>query len=234
MSVCTIIPARGGSRGVPGKNIRPFEGKPLITHSITHALAASGVDHVFVSTDDKLISETALAAGAKVIRRPPELAGDTASSESALEHAINEIANMGIRARIIVFLQATSPLRPPGAIDNALNLFTKGGYDSLLSISPTHKFFWRVEGDEAIAEYDLNNRPRRQDIKPHQCKYVENGSLYIFTVEHFKKTGNRLGGRIGWVIFDEEYSLEIDSENDFYILEKFASTLRCKHHDKSV
>ena len=112
-----------------------------------------------------------------------------------------------------------STLRPEGALQAALKKFAAGNYDSLLSISPTHRFFWNVTGDTAVAEYDYTNRPRRQDITPENARFVENGSLYIFTREHFEAHGNRLGGRIGYVVFPEEYSGEIDSAADFSMLE---------------
>ena len=111
-------------------------------------------------------------------------------------------------------------------LDNALNHFQKGGYDSLLSICPTHRFFWRVKGDNtAYAEYDYLNRPRRQDLNRENKRYVENGSIYIFSREHFEKTGNRLGGKIGFVEWREEYSIEIDTLLDFIIAEQIYNNL---------
>ncbi len=226
MSVVAIIPARGGSKGVKGKNIRPFAGKPLVVHSIEQALNVPRIDRVVVTTDNDQIAEIAKAAGAEIIKRPVEISGDTATSESAIAHAIDHMAVTGTDPQTIVFLQATSPIRPVNAIAEALNTFAQGQYDSLLSISPTHRFFWKIRGDEAVAEYDYVNRPRRQDITPENCRYVENGSLYIFSADHFRNTSNRLGGRIGYVIFDQEYSYEIDTETDFEILEKIAEKIR--------
>jgi len=217
--VVAIIPARGGSKGLPGKNIRTFAGKPLITHTIEHALEADSVDAVYVSTDDADIAKVACGAGAIVIDRPADLAGDTATTESAVEHALGVIEPV---PSIIVLLQATSPLRPEGAVAGALERFKAGGFDSLLSISPSHRFFWKVEGDEAVAEYDFANRPRRQDITPEDARFVENGSLYVFTREHFEDSGNRLGGKIGYVVFPEEFASEIDTAADFTALEALA------------
>lgn len=225
MSIFCIIPARGGSKGVPHKNILPFLGRPLISHSIEYALKAEQVDAVFVSTDDKEIGSVSVENGATVIPRPAELAGDTATTESAIEHAVGWWDEQGLKPEIIVLLQATSPLRPEGSLDQSLTAFRSGNYDSLLSISPTHRFFWSVDGVEAHAEYDYMNRPRRQDMKAADIKHVENGSVYIFTLDHFKKTGNRLGGKIGYTVFPEEYSPEIDSHSDFTLLEKNAGKL---------
>lgn len=222
MKTVAFIPARGGSKGVPGKNIKNFAGEPLIVHSIRHALNTEDIDDVFVSTDDKKIADISSAAGAKIIMRPAEISGDTATSESAIEHGISEIEKIYKDLSTIVFLQATSPLRPQNGLSEALKRFEEGNCDTLLSISPTHRFFWKISGDEAQAQYDYINRPRRQDMTKEDIKYVENGSVYIFSKKHFQRVGNRLGGKMGYVIFDEEYSYEIDSQTDFEILEKIA------------
>ena len=225
MDIFCIIPARGGSKGVPKKNIRPFLGRPLITHSIDYARQASQVSAVFVSTDDAEISQIARTAGAEIIPRPAELSGDTATTESAITHACQWWQEQGRNPDIIVLLQATSPLRPAGSLDRALRHFLDHQFDSLLSISPTHRFFWRIKGEEAHAEYDFIQRPRRQDMTREDIRYVENGSIYIFTRKHFEHIGNRLGGKIGYTIFPEAYSPEIDSLNDFLLLENLAGTL---------
>ena len=218
-----IIPARGGSKGLANKNIRKFGGKPLLVHSIDYALNSNLVDAVFVSTEDKKIMETAKKAGANIINRPADLASDTATTESAIEHFIGSCKE---KPDTIVLLQATSPLRPEGSLDEALSHFEEEKFDSLLSICPTHRFFWRVKEDKTtFAEYDYRNRPRRQDLKPIDMRFMENGSLYIFTREHFENTGNRLGGKIGFVEWPEQYSLEIDTALDFQLSELIYSSL---------
>ena len=215
--IIAFIPARGGSRGIPNKNIKEFAGKPLILHSIEYALASKLVNEVIVSTDDSKISKISKDAGASDIKRPPELCTDTATTESAIEHYLH---SSKIKPDIIILLQVTSPLRPKSSLDEALRHYQKGEYDSLLSICPTHRFFWRVKGDNtAYAEYDYLNRPRRQDLNRENMRYVENGSIYIFSREHFEKTGNRLGGKIGYVEWPEDCSIEIDTIIDFNILE---------------
>ena len=216
--ITAFIPARGGSRGIPNKNIKEFADKPLIVHSIEYSLDSKAVDEVVVSTDDRKISKIAQAAGAKVIIRPPDLSPNTATTESAINHFINSSKE---KPDIIVLLQATSPLRPKDSLDNALNHFQKGGYDALLSISPTHRFFWRLKDDDTVyPEYDYLNRPRRQDIIRENMRFIENGSIYIFSCEHFEKIGNRLGGEIGYVKWPEEFSVEIDSLLDFKFAEQ--------------
>tara|TARA_B100000519_G_scaffold198708_1_gene208655 strand:- start:499 stop:1194 length:696 start_codon:yes stop_codon:yes gene_type:complete len=216
INIIAIIPARGGSKGIPGKNIKNFEGKPLISHSIEYAQESTLITEIYVSTDDEQIAHISKTAGAKIIKRPPELATDTASTESAIGHALNNIDNL---PDIIVLLQPTSPLRPKKSLDMAINKFINGQYDSLLSLSPSNNFFWKINSEEISAEYDFLHRKRRQDVQDSEKKYFENGSVYIFSREHFESTNNRLGGRIGHVVFPEEYGYEIDVPKDLIILE---------------
>ena len=222
INIIAIIPARGGSKGIPGKNIKNFEGKPLISHSIEYAKDSKLINEIYVTTDDEQIAHISKTAGAKIIIRPAELATDTSTTESAIKHALN---NIDKSPDIIVLLQPTSPLRPKKSLDTAINKLINGNYDSLLSLSPSNSFFWSLNSDKATAEYDYSNRKRRQDIAPDEKKYFENGSIYIFTKEHFESTNNRLGGKIGYVIFPEEYGYEIDVPKDLIILEQLSREL---------
>ncbi|ERP39177.1 cytidylyltransferase domain-containing protein [Chitinivibrio alkaliphilus] len=226
MNTIALIPARGGSKGVPRKNIRPFCGVPLIVHSIKAAQESHHICSVWVSTDDAAIAKVARDAGASVIHRPERLAGDTATTESAVEHALAYLQERGVGVDRVVLLQATSPLRPPACLDAALEQFHQNGYDSLVSLSPTHRFFWTTEDDRAVAQYDYTRRPRRQDMKEEDLSYVENGSFYIFTQALFEEKKNRLGGTIGYYCMGEEYSYEIDTEADFLFLESLAKEER--------
>ncbi|NQV14044.1 acylneuraminate cytidylyltransferase family protein [bacterium] len=225
MKIFCIIPARGGSKGVPRKNLKSFLGKPLLAHSIEYSASSKQVSRTFVTTDDSEIASVSIQSGAEVIERPAGISGDSATTESALAHAFEWWAERDLKPDIVVLLQATSPLRPVRSLDKALSHFVENRFDSLLSISPTHRFFWSLEGIQAKAEYDFLNRPRRQEIDSNDLRYIENGSLYIFTSAHFKNTGNRLGGSIGYTIFPGEYSLEIDTEMDFQLLENMAAKL---------
>ena len=217
--VC-IIPARGGSKGIPGKNIIPFAGKPLIAHTINFATSESLVDEVYVSTDDKDIAKISQRYKAKIIERPGNISGDNATTEETITHFLDFLKQHENSPDIIILLQATSPFRPKNSLHEALSHFIKSKFDSLLTISPTHRFFWKTEEENAIAEYDFLNRPMRQNMNPGDIRYVENGSFYIFTRQHFEVSGNRLGGKIGYHILPEKYSLEIDSKLDLDILER--------------
>ena len=127
---------------------------------------------------------------------------------------------------IVILLQATSPLRPKGSLNKSIKKMTSEKYDSLLSLSPTHRFSWKINGDEAIPKYDFKNRPRRQDIPESEQAYIENGSIYIFTYENFIKHNNRLGGKIGYVVFEEEFSFEIDTPADLIVIDSIAKTIK--------
>ena len=225
-----IIPARGGSKGIPGKNLRELAGKPLIAWSILAARAAERVDQVVVSTDDDAIAETARAYGADVpFVRPAELATDTAPTEPVMAHALDWYAAAGEQFDTVVLLQPTSPLRRAGTIDAALTRFEAEGADSLLGVVESHHFFWqRGTSGEATARYDFRNRPRRQDIAPADRNYRETGSLYISRSQAFRESGNRLSGKIIMFEMAEEESWELDSEADFRILEAlFAWSQKC-------
>ncbi len=217
--IIAVIPARGGSKGIPRKNLKSLNDKPLISYSILDAKESELVDQTFVSTDNLEIAEIAQKYGAKIIMRPLELAHDTASSESALLHALAEIENKGIAPELIVFLQCTSPIRTSQDIDQAIIQFRSENADSLLSVSPSHHFLW--ENIDRIAKpinYDYHFRPRRQEMKP---QYVENGSIYIFKPWVLKEFNNRLGGKISLFLMKEEASIDIDSLIDFKIAEFF-------------
>ncbi len=213
--VVAIIPARGGSKGIPRKNIVELSGKPLVAHTIEYALKSRAIDEIFVSTDDMEIASISEEYGTQVIDRPSSISGDRATTESAIAHALESIKE---NPDIVVLLQPTSPLRPEGSLDQAIKKFIDGSYDSLLSISPTHRFMWSISNDIATPGYDYLNRKRRQDILLDDTQFIENGSLYVFTRSHFNLSSNRLGGKIGYIVFDEKYSYEIDSSYDLELI----------------
>ena len=216
-TVVTIIPARGGSKGLPNKNILHLFGKPLISHSILAAQSSQLVDHTYVTTDDSEIAAISLSYGAEIIHRPAELASDTASSESALLHALTTLEASGIFPDLVVFLQCTSPLRSRIDIDCAIQQLREENADSLLSVSLSHRFLWHeVDGTAESINYDYRHRKRRQDMNP---QYVENGSIYIFKPWVLKELGNRLGGKISLFPMSAAAAHEIDSPLDFEIAE---------------
>jgi len=208
--VYAIIPARGGSKRLPRKNITPLAGKPLIAHSIEQALGCPFVKSVFVSTDDKEIAEVSRLFGAEVVDRPAELALDTSPSEPAVLHAMESILGPGMDA-IVLFMQCTSPVRAKDDLGRAIESFVQKGADSLLSVSPCHVYLWRdsAEGPVSI-NYDYKNRRRRQDMEP---EYNENGSFYLFKPWVIRQFNNRLGGKIALHVMAD--CVDIDSLEDF-------------------
>jgi len=222
--VVVVIPARGGSKGVSRKNVRLLMEKPLIVHSILDAKEAESVDRVYVSTDDLEIVEVATQYESDIIHRPPILAGDTASSESALLHALTEIESISGAPELVVFLQCTSPLRSGADIDRAIAQLRAENADSLLSVTPNHRFLWeQVDGVAKSINYNYQNRQRRQDLNP---QFMENGSIYIFKPWVLKKLGNRLGGKVSLYVMNEEQSWEIDSLADLEYVEFLMSKLK--------
>ena len=220
-----VIPARGGSKGIPKKNMRSIGGKPLITWSIEHALQASCVDRVIVTTDSEEIAELAEAAGAEVpFIRPTDISTDVATTESAISHALDWLkVNQDYVPKDVILLQPTSPFRESGAVDRAYDSYKKGGFDSMLSVAEFWHFLWK-DGQSAQAMYDYKNRPRRQDIPTTDVKFKENGSIYLFGTEGFLRNNNRLFGCIGLFCMSELESFEIDTEVDWAIVEAILST----------
>jgi YrbI family 3-deoxy-D-manno-octulosonate 8-phosphate phosphatase len=210
-----IVPARGGSKRIGRKNLLPLAGEPLVVHTVRHALAAEEVDEVIVSTEDDEIAAVAAAAGATVIARPPELAGDRATSESALVHVLD--ARDGPDPELVVFLQATSPVRRPEDIDAAVRQLRASGADSLLSACRDHGFIWAESPEGARpVNYDPHERPREQDMPP---QYRENGSIYVFRTPVLRDGGARLGGRIEIYEMDEWSSIQVDEPEDVELAE---------------
>lgn len=229
-----IIPARSGSKGIKKKNLIDFCGKPLLAWSIEQALNSRHVSNVYVSTDGSDIAETAVKYGAIVINRPEEISGDTASSESALLHAVAEIEKTEEFDNVI-FLQATSPLREKTDIDNAYEIFMQEEYDSLFSMAVMDDYtLWsgRPGLEMRSISFDYHNRGRRQDREP---VYLENGSIYIFKKDLLRKNNNRMGGKIGMYEMPFAHSFEIDSESEIEICEFYMKKmLEEKNHEKSI
>jgi YrbI family 3-deoxy-D-manno-octulosonate 8-phosphate phosphatase len=216
-----VIPARGGSKGIPRKNVRPICGKPLLGWTIEAARAARQVDRIVVSTDDPEIAAVARRFGADVIDRPAEISGDTASSESALLHALDHLRDTkGYEPDLVVFLQATSPLRRPGDVQAAIETLEQERADSLFSACTAHGFVWRLhEGRLRSLTYDYRSRPRRQEIGE---DLVENGSIYVFRPSVLRETNNRLGGKVAVYRMDPLDSFQIDEPGDFERMEQLA------------
>jgi len=216
-SIAAIIPARGGSKGLPRKNIRVCAGKPLIAWTIDSAKKARMVDRVLVSTDDKEISAISKECGAEVIVRPSELARDNSTSEEALAHALHYLDAEAERLEAIVFLQATSPVRADDDIDRAVDLFRAAGADSLLSVTLSHSYLWEEkDGIGWPLSCEPHGRLLRQEMRP---QYAANGSIFIFEPSVLARYGSRFGQKTVLYKMPEETSIDIDTELDFLLAE---------------
>ena len=168
-----IIPARGGSKRLPNKNILLLDGIPLIAHSILYAKENSSIiDEVYISTDDEKIKEIATKFGAKVIDRPKAISGDLEPTISALQHAINAI---GLDIENIVLLQPTNPLRPKTLLKDCFEIYQDLNCDSLFTVTQNHQKLGKIINNKYVAfNYEIGQRS--QDLEP---LYYENGLLYI-------------------------------------------------------
>ncbi len=222
--VVAVIPARGGSKGVPAKNLATVGGEPLVTRAVRACLDAELVTDVVVSTDDFGISAAARAAGAQVVERPAEIAGDTATSEAAVLHAVDtHESRSGRAADVVLLVQCTSPFITRGDIDAVAGAVVEGGADSALTVAPFHGFIWRDGADAPGAgedggtgggvgvNHDKAFRPRRQD-RPQDL--LETGAAYAMDAAGFRKSGHRFFGRTEPVRTDPARVLEVDDPHD--------------------
>jgi N-acylneuraminate cytidylyltransferase len=213
MNVVAIVLARGGSKGIPKKNIIDFCGKPLMAWTIQNCIQG-GATSVWVSSDSDEILEVGKSYGAHSIKRPEDIAGDFATSESAWLHAIDRIeAQTSETIDWVLAPQVTSPLRESKDIKLGLEKAATDQYDSFFSCSMAEDlFFWeKKNGELDSVNYDWRNRKRLQDIPE---KYIENGSFYIFKPDVLRNQNNRFGSRIGVVEMEFWKMFEIDSPDD--------------------
>ncbi|MBV1870766.1 MAG: acylneuraminate cytidylyltransferase family protein [Gammaproteobacteria bacterium] len=221
MTVIALIPARGGSKGLPGKNIYPVAGKPLISYSIAAGKYAEGVDEVWVSTDDRAISEVSLKEGSQVCMRPAELAGDLSTSAQAIVHFIE--TNKLKADDVIVFLQPTSPLRGSEDVNQALATFLEGDAKLLLSVvepehTPLKAFILNDDG------YLVGAFSSQAPFMPRQqlpMAYMPNGAIYIFRVGIFMDEKDFPREKISPWPMSAEKSIDIDTIHDIEKIELF-------------
>jgi YrbI family 3-deoxy-D-manno-octulosonate 8-phosphate phosphatase len=212
--VLVVIPARGGSKGIPFKNLKPVAGRSLVARAVEAARNAARVTDVVVSTDSPDIRFEAERFGARVIERPAELSGDTATSESAVLHAL---ANTGTRPAVTVLMQCTSPFIDSADLDAAIASVLDGGADVAFSVAENHNFLWARDAGGAVTAvgHSADFRPRRQDREP---QYRETGAFYAMRTEGFLARGHRFFGRLEFQVVPAEHAIEIDSIEDLEIV----------------
>ncbi|MGW0941923.1 cytidylyltransferase domain-containing protein [Streptomyces sp. NPDC002623] len=214
--VLAVIPARGGSKGVPAKNLASVGGIPLVARAIRECLAARLVTDVVVSTDDQAIAVAARQAGAEVVLRPAAIAGDTATSEAAVAHALDvHEALHGASVDVVLLVQCTSPFLVREDVDGVAAAVVENGADTAVTVAPFHGFVWRdadqqSEGGTGV-NHDKSYRPRRQD-RPQD--YLETGAAYAMRTKGFREHGHRFFGRTELVRTDPARVLEIDDPHD--------------------
>ena len=221
MWTVAIIPARGGSKGIPEKNLKSFLEIPLVAHSIRAAMAAETISDVIVSSDDDRILAVAAEYGAEPVRRPADISGDTASSEAALLHAI-ETVDCCRCADLIVFLQCTSPLTTGVEIDLVVQKLIEAEADTAFSVVESHAFLWRISDDGmgVGVNHDTSRpRQRRQDRTP---EYRETGAIYALRKKTFVEARQRFHGRSVPVPLRNAIEIELDTQTDWKALEAIA------------
>lgn len=213
--IIAFIPVRGGSKSIPLKNIKLFCGKPLVYWNLAALQDTILVNEVIVATDseeiEKVVTDFHLCK-VKIYRRSTENASDTASTESVM---LEYITSHGVSPDdTFMLVQATSPLTETKHFEEALSIYQKGEFESMLTCVRNYRFYWNKDGTSK--NYDFRNRPRRQDF---DGELMENGALYINSVQNIVKSGNRLSGKIGIYEMPEHTGLEIDEPDDWRILE---------------
>ena len=219
-TIATIC-ARGGSKGLPGKNVLPFAGKPLIAHTIAHALACPRIDGVFVSTDDDEIADVAQAHGAQVpYRRPAALATDEAAKIPAIEHLVRHLEARGDTIDVVVDLQPTSPLRTAADIEGALALAAQAPL--VVSVTePSHNPYYslvEVQADGTLALSKSTGAARRQDVP---AAWGLNGSIYVWQRAALRQAAERGFWTVAMrpFVMPRARSIDIDDALDFAMAE---------------
>ncbi|MFI2375217.1 cytidylyltransferase domain-containing protein [Streptomyces sp. NPDC018964] len=218
--VLAVIPARGGSKGVPAKNLAPVGGVPLVARAVRECRATRYVTDVVVSTDDQAIAAAARQAGAEVVLRPAAIAGDTATSEAAVLHAMDtHEALHGAPVDVVLLVQCTSPFLVREDVDAVAGAVVDQGADTAVTVAPFHGFVWRdgADGTDGAAagghgvNHDKSFRPRRQD-RPQD--FLETGAAYAMDAAGFREHQHRFFGRTELVRTDPARVLEIDDPHD--------------------
>lgn len=215
-----LIPCRGGSKGIPKKNVKDVAGEPLLSHTVRASRQADRIDRTVVSTDDSEIKQAAIEAGADVpFDRPAKLATDEAAIEPVVVHALEVLQE---EYETVALLQATSPLRAATHIDQAIEKYYSDSADSLVAVSEANSYRWRETPDGAeIINYET--RKRRQDKEP---EYVESGALYLVDTERFLESRDLQTGTTTLYVLDQVSALDIDEPFELWLAEKILEEWR--------
>ncbi len=215
MNVLAVVPARGGSRGVPGKNVHPLRGRPLIAYTIEAARRAKRIHRLVVSTDDAAIAEAARSLGAEVVDRPAELASATAPTELALAHAIQTLQRDGFDAGLVVTLEPTSPLRRAATVDRCIELALGAPGGSVMTVVEVTAPLGRLV-DGRFDPLVKGQARRRQDREPF---YAECGVAYVTPADALLAGRSVVGDAPLAVVVPADEATDINTIDDFAIAE---------------
>ncbi len=217
-----VVPARGGSKSVPRKNIRELAGRPLLLYTLDQIASVPEIDCAVVSTDDPGIAEVARAGGGQVLDRPPELASDTAPTEWVLLHALDVLESDGAAFDYVMVLEPTSPLRTPGTIRRCMARIAEGDARSLMTAVETRANIGRLES--GLFRPLVPGAPRRrQDRAPF---FLESSTVYIACVDFLRKTSSLVADEWMAEVVPEAEALDINSATDFAVAEALARAAR--------
>lgn len=212
MKTIVVIPARGGSKRLPGKNLMKLDGLPLIAHSILYAKANPDiVDEIFVSTDDTDIGATATAYGAQIIERPASISGDHEPTVSAVQHVLDVLSERGHKIETVILLQPTNPLRPERLLSDCFSEYKNRGVEGVFTVSRNSDKLGKIENHKFIP-FNYEPGQRSQDLEP---LYRENGLLYISRAETIRSGKIMSDGCFPYVIDSASASVDIDTQSDF-------------------
>jgi N-acylneuraminate cytidylyltransferase len=210
-----VVPARGGSKGVPRKNIRPLAGEPLIGHTLRTAMSVAEIDLLVVSTDDAEIAAVSSGYGVRVVERPARLASDEASTEGALIQVLEALEAEGQLFDIILVLEPTSPFRSAGTIERAIAACAAGPAASILAVRETRENIGFIR-DGCFRPVVPGAPRRRQERQP---LYVESSTIYACRVDYLRRTGTLVAEDWGALVVQEVEAADINTEDDFQMVE---------------
>ncbi len=241
LSILCVILARGGSKGIPGKNIYPINGHPLISYTISAALGSKYIQEVIVSTDDKKISKVSKNYGAMIpFLRPKKLSGDKVLSVDALRYTVLEYEKKkNIKFDYIIELPCVSPFRDSSDINLAIELLVKSKSDSVISFVNTgekHPIRLKRIKKSIVTDFckeypEPDKGSRRQDFEP---SYIRNGAIYAMTRDCLIKQNSRQGNKILPLIMDEKKSINIDNRFDLLVAESLIKSGNCNNRPQII
>lgn len=222
MNILAITPARGGSKGLPRKNIKPLAGKPLIQYTVETAQACPLIDRYIINTEDEEIRLTAKALGVETQSRPEDFWYDNTFQEvdRLLQWSVRDLEEKGAVIDIVVLLYATAPLRKSAPITDCIELVLNHGYDSALTLYEDRSYLWQREDDQqTVSPVNYDPQKRGPNQKEGWNQWVENKAVYVMKRDLLMNTGCRLGGKIGFVEMSRLDSVDIDTPEDFQLAE---------------